>query len=218
MPEKIVLNMRTPAVKYLCQRDRRLAKVISMVGEISYTPYDDGFVFLVRQIVNQMLSNKVGAVLCGRLEGLCDGAVSPDAILKLEDDDIRGIGISRSKAGYIKNLAKASKEGIVCFDEYPAMTDDEVFRSLTSLRGIGAWSAKMYLIFALDRQDVLPYEDAAFLQGYGWTYSTDDVSPASVKKRCRKWSPYASAAARYMYRALDSGLTKRKFQLLQPKQ
>ena len=93
------------------------------------------------------------------------------------------------------------------------MTDDEVMRKLTSIRGIGNWSAKMYLIFALDRKDILPYEDTAFLQAYSWLYKTNDYSPEAVKKRCKKWKPYSSIAARYMYRALDMGLTKREFHL-----
>nr|DAO73628.1 MAG TPA: 3-methyladenine DNA glycosylase [Caudoviricetes sp.] len=71
----------------------------------------------------------------------------------------------------------------------------------------------MYLIFCLNRQDILPYEDVAFLQGYRWAYKTDDCSPSSIQKRCKKWKPYSSIASRYMYRALDTGLTKMEFHL-----
>ena len=213
MHGNVLLNLEAPSVQYLCRRDKRLAKVVSMVGGISYTPYDDGYAFLVRQIVNQMLSNKVGAVLYGRLERLCGGKVCLDEIMKLSEDELRGVGISRPKAGYIRNLTAAIESGVVRLDALASMPDQEVIQCLTRIRGIGTWSAKMYLIFVLDRKDVLPYEDAAFLQGYGWTYKTDDFSPASVKKKCRKWSPYASIAARFMYRALDSGLTKQEFHL-----
>lgn len=83
-------------------------------------------------------------------------------------------------------------------------------KELTRLRGIGTWSAKMYLIFTLDRKDVLPYEDVAFLQTYAWLYKTDDLRPAAIIKRCKKWKPYSSIAARYFYYALDMGLTKFK--------
>lgn len=99
------------------------------------------------------------------------------------------------------------------FSEFKEMTDDEIIKRLTSLKGIGPWTAKMYLIFILDRQDVLPYEDGAFLQAYRWLYKTDDVSVDSVEKRCKKWKPYSSVAARFMYRALDYGFAKNEFHL-----
>ena len=80
-----------------------------------------------------------------------------------------------------------------------------------SIHGIGRWTAKMYLIFVLDRQDILPYEDVAFLQGYRWMYKTDITTKDSVLKKCAKWKPYSSIAARYLYRALDMGLTTEEF-------
>lgn len=93
------------------------------------------------------------------------------------------------------------------------MSDQEIIRELTSIKGIGIWTAKMYLIFVLDRPNVLPYEDGAFLQAYRWAYKTDNLSPDAIKKKCKKWSPYSSIAARYLYRALDTGLTKDEFHL-----
>lgn len=93
------------------------------------------------------------------------------------------------------------------------MNDADVMKNLTSLKGIGNWTAKMYLIFVLDRPDILPTEDVAFLQAYEWLYKTKDRSKESVEKRCKKWKPYSSVAARYLYRALDNGLTKEEFHL-----
>lgn len=84
---------------------------------------------------------------------------------------------------------------------------------LTRIRGIGTWTAKMYLLFVLQRSDVLPVEDVAFLQGYKRLYRTDDVSKESIIKKCKKWKPYSSIAARYLYRAVDTGLIKSQFHL-----
>lgn len=92
-------------------------------------------------------------------------------------------------------------------------TDIQIMKELTALKGIGNWTAKMYLIFCLNRQDILPYEDFAFLQGFGWLYKTDDFSRQNVEKKCKKWKPYSSVAARYMYKALDLGFTKSEFHL-----
>ena len=93
------------------------------------------------------------------------------------------------------------------------MDDEIVFKKITSVRGLGSWSAKMYLIFVLNRQNILPYEDGAFLQSYSWLYKTDDRKPASIKKKCKKWEPYSSIAARYLYKDLDNGFTKEEFHL-----
>lgn len=121
--------------------------------------------------------------------------------------------MSNAKVEYIRILTDAVKTGALVFSRLEHETDTNVVKKLTSLRGIGNWTAKMYLIFVLNRLNVLPYEDGAFLQAYRWLYKTDDVSPASIKKKCKKWSPYASVAARFMYRALDMGLTKQEFHL-----
>ena len=93
------------------------------------------------------------------------------------------------------------------------MSDDQVAKMLTSFKGVGPWTSKMYLMFVLNRQDVLPYEDAAFLQAFEWMYKTTNRSKEFVTKKCNKWKPYSSIASRYLYRALDTGLTKNEFHL-----
>ena len=213
MAEKQILNSQHPAVQYLCKKDKRLAKLIEMVGEIEYRTQPDCFARLVRSIINQMLSNKVAYVIGGRVTDLCGGVITPEAMLKLDREQLRGAGLSYKKADNILGIAKAASDGSLDFSNFPNMTDEEVLKELTRLRGIGTWSAKMYLIFTLDRKDILPYEDVAFLQTYTWLYKTNDLKPASIIKRCKKWKPYSSIAARYFYYALDMGLTKREFRL-----
>ena len=88
------------------------------------------------------------------------------------------------------------------------LSDDEVFHKLKRIDGIGNWTAKMYLLFFLQRDDILPYEDSAFLQSFKWLYNLSDVSKNSIISQCHCWKPYSSIASRYLYIALDSGLTK----------
>ena len=214
MSKPIILDQNTPSVQYLCKKDKRLAKLIQMAGPITYTTHADRpFTFLVHEIIEQMLSVKAAKTISGRLEILCDGQITPESILRLTDEQIRSAGTSNAKAQYIRNLANALTEGTLCFEELTGLPDEEVIRRLTKLRGIGTWTAKMYLLFVLDRPDVLPVEDVAFLQVYRWLYKTEDCSGASVKAKCRKWKPYSSIAARYFYHALDEGLTKEPFHL-----
>lgn len=213
MPEVIVLNDENAAVKYLCSKDKRLAKVIHMVGEISYQPHSDGFSFLIHEIIEQMLSIKAGTVIYSRLQMLCDNDVCPEKVSRLTEEQIKSIGTANSKVSYIKGVTEAVQNGNLDLEELPELSDEEVIKKLTSLQGVGIWTAKMYLIFVLDRRDILPIEDVAFLQSYKWMYKTDDVSKDSVIKKCKKWKPYSSIAARYLYRALDMGLTKNEFHL-----
>lgn len=211
--DMVFLNSESPEIKYLCKKDKRLAKVISMVGDISYSADKDPYSFLIHEIIEQMLSVKAGKRIYDRLEILCNGHLTPESISALTDDEIRSTGTSNAKVTYIRNVTNAVLSRTLIFEKMTDMSDDEIRKQLTSLRGIGNWTAKMYLIFVLDRKDILPYEDGAFLQAYRWMYKTDDCSTASVCKKCAKWKPYSSIAARYLYRALDMGLTKNEFHL-----
>ena len=214
MSDVITLDINSPPVQYLCKKDKRLAKVISMVGPITYSPHeDDPYRFLVHEIIEQMLSVKAGQKIFLRLEELCAGEINPDIIAQLTDEQIRSTGTSNAKVEYIRNLTNALESGSLSFDKLPGMSDTEVIHEMTKIRGIGVWTAKMYLMFVLNRPDILPVEDGAFLQGYRWAYKTDDCNPASITKKCKKWKPYSSIAARFFYRALDMGMTKEEFHL-----
>lgn len=213
MENNISLDRNSPEVKYLCAKDKRLAKAISMVGPITYIPYHDEYAFLIHEIIEQMLSIKAGRKIYERLEALCGGRITPLSVSELSDEAIRSTGTSNAKVSYIRNITDAVLSGYICFNELKEMSDEAVIKKLTALRGIGTWTAKMYLIFVLDRQDILPFEDGAFLQSYRWLYKTTDSAPASVKKKCAKWKPYSSIAARYLYRVLDLGLTREEFHL-----
>jgi len=213
MSEVIRVSTDSDEIKYLCCRDKRLAKVIHMIGPITYKPYENEYSFLVQQIIGQMLGNKVASKITERLVALCDGEITPNAIRGIDDSLIKGTGMSMPKVQYIRNLTSVIENGELQFETINGLDDREVIKELTKIKGIGEWTAKMYLIFVLNRMNVLPYEDMAFLQAYGWLYKTDDYSKGSVTKKCRKWSPYSSLAARYLYKALDGGLTKQEFHL-----
>lgn len=214
MSEIITLDRNAPSIQHLCSKCKRMEKIISMIGPITYSPHEDNeFDFMVHEIIEQMLSIKAGQKIYNRLKELCEGEITPDSVINLSEEDIRSTGTSKAKAIYIKGFAEAVQSGNLVLKELRSLPDEEVKKRLTALRGIGDWTAKMYLIFVLDRPDVLPYEDGAFLQAYRWAYKTEDLSAASIKKKCKKWKPYSSIAARYLYRALDAGLTKEEFHL-----
>lgn len=214
MSEIITLDADTASIQYLCKRDKRLAKVISMIGSITYkTLADEPYAFLVHEIIEQMLSVKAGAKIYGRLSSICNDQVTPEIVSIITDEMLRSTGISQNKISYIRALTNEIMNGsldLSTLSEYP---DEDVKKRLTSIKGIGNWTANMYLIFVLNRDDILPVEDIAFQQSYKWLYHTEDVSKESIRKKCKKWKPYSSIASRFLYRALDDGLTKTTFHL-----
>lgn len=210
----VTLDMNTSSIQYLCKKDKRLKKLISMVGPISYIAHEeDAYSFLIHEIIEQMLSIKTGQKIYGRLEDLCDGKITPERIHALSDDEIRGTGTSNAKVEYIRNITNVVINKTLELEKIRILPDEEVIKSITKIRGVGKWTAKMCLIFVLNRQDILPVEDGAFLQVYRWMYKTQDCSKKAVTDKCKKWKPYSSIASRFCYRALDMGMTKEEFHL-----
>ena len=200
-----------PELLYLRRCDEQLDFAIQLIGDLEYRLHPDPFVHFMDTIIGQMLSNKVGDVISERFRSICKGTVTPEVVSTLTIDDLRAIGLSRDKSGYLLNFAKYINENPGYFDRLSRMSDEDILKNLQSHRGIGGWSSKMYAIFVLDRQDILPFEDGAFLQSFKWLYGVDEKNRNHpvIRKMCEKWSPYSSLAARYMYRVLDNGFVKR---------
>ncbi len=210
MTKTVALTSNSESIKYLSLKDKQLAKVFRLVGDISYSFGKDSYVFLVETIIGQMLSNKVATIIAERVRIICGGIITPNAISQLTVDDLRSIGLSMSKAFYIFNLTEYVLNKQIDFDALFDESDYQVIKTITNLKGLGNWSAKMYLIFALNREDILPFEDGAFQQSYTWLYNTKLAKPIDVEKCYKKWHPYCSVASRYLYRILDMGYTKYK--------
>lgn len=213
MKQVIILNNNNKAVLYLKRRCPILSKVIDMVGEISYTPHTDYYAFLIHSIIEQMLSVKVGQILFERLKSLCGGSVTPLRIGELSYEDLHGIGLSRHKVSYIQSLTEAILNDKIHLNSLDELSDEEIIRELTQIRGIGNWTAKMFLIFCLNRPDVLPYEDLTFTAAYKWAYNARTITPGSVSRRLKKWKPYSSIGARFLYRAFDKGFVNKPLSL-----
>lgn len=138
MANIITLDLNSPSVQHLCQKDKRLKKVIHMIGPITYEPHTDNpFPFLIHEIIEQMLSVKARAKIYGRFEELCDGQITPKSISKLSVEEIKAICTSTAKANYIKSAASAVLSGELDFTKFPDMTDKAALKELVSLRGIG---------------------------------------------------------------------------------
>lgn len=204
--EKIYISVSDPEVQYLKQADPVLSRVIALVGDITCNIHDNPEQFLIETIVGQMLSNKAARKINDRMCDLCHGIPTASVIETLSREQLRSVGISYQKVDYIKTFAAYIADHPYFLDSLTEMDNDDVIRTLVSMKGIGTWTAKMYLLFVLRRDDVIPFEDGAFMQAFRWCYGKS--SKAEVLAIAQKWLPYASTAARFLYRALDYGYTK----------
>jgi DNA-3-methyladenine glycosylase II len=190
--------------------DARLSHLIKKIGTLSYTLSTDYFDFLINTIISQMLSNKASTAIYNRLNILCNNCITPENISNLSFNKLRIIGISGAKSKYILDLSNFILINPNFFKTINKNNDEMIINDLTKIKGIGVWSAKMYLIFVLNRIDILPYEDVAFLQAFKWLYSTKNVNKNYIFEKCISWKPYSTIAARYLYKALDEGYTNEK--------
>lgn len=213
MEECIKLSKKSKCIQHLLNVDERLSLVIRAIGEITYTIHQDPFGFLVNTIIGQMLSNKVKDIIWGRFISLCEGTISPKSILNLSNKQMRLVGISENKIEYIINLAYVISNNPNFFRLLDSLDDASIIKELTKIKGIGPWSSKMYLIFILDRQDILPLEDRAFLQAFSWLYNLEKPTIKEIKQYTAAWRPYSSIASRYLYHALDKGYTKTNIEI-----
>jgi DNA-3-methyladenine glycosylase II len=192
------------AVDHLKKSDAILASIIARVGPCKMTYREPTFEMLARAIVFQQLSTKAARTIYGRLEEAAGGQLTPQAIQNLSVGEMRRAGLSRQKLGYIRDLAEHAISGKVDFARLPDMSDEEVIASLTDIKGVGVWTAHMFLIFSLRRPNVLPTGDLGVRMAIQRAYrKRKPPTPKQVEQIARTWHPYCSFAAWYLWRSLE---------------
>jgi DNA-3-methyladenine glycosylase II len=162
------------------------------------------FEMLARAIVFQQLSTKAARTIYGRLEEAAGGSLTPGAIQNLSVGEMRRAGLSRQKLGYIRDLAEHALSGKVDFALLPSMSDEEVIATLTDIKGIGVWTAHMFLLFSLRRPNVLPVGDLGVRMAIQRAYRKRKMpTPKQVEQIAKGWHPYCSYAAWYLWRSLE---------------
>ncbi len=190
------------------QRDPVLAPVIQHVGRYRVKPHNNYYQELVESIIGQQLSIKAAATITQRFVALFgDTFPSPEQILTKQVEDLRAAGLSNAKAKYVLDLAKHVQEGTLQVDKLPSLSNEEVIRELTAVKGIGEWTAHMFLLFSLGRLDVLPVGDLGFRIGLQKLYGFAALpTPAQIKELSEHnhWHPYESVATWYVWQSLNS--------------
>ena len=195
------------ACKHLAKRDRVMRKLIPQFGEGRLQSRGDAFTTLARSIVGQQISVKAAQSVWDRFVALMPsgpGRVQPGGVLALSTESMRGAGLSGRKVEYLSDLALHFQSEQVHVEQWQQMDDEAIVDELVAIRGIGRWTAEMFLIFHLMRPDVLPLDDLGLLKGISINYfSGEPVSRAEAREVGDAWAPFRSVATWYIWRSLD---------------
>jgi DNA-3-methyladenine glycosylase II len=187
------------------KKDPVMRTIIERVGPYTMEFREPTFSTLVRSIVYQQLSGKVASVILKRLiDALPEGEMTPQNILRLRPDRMRKLGLSRAKTEYIRDLARRTAKGEVAFETLLELEDAAVIEHLTRVKGIGVWTAHMFLMFALQRPNVLPVGDLGVRSAIRKQYGLEALPTVKeIEELAKGWHPYCSVAAWYLWRSLD---------------
>ena len=189
---------------YLSDIDPIMARAIERVGLCTLIPNPQLFETLVDAIISQQISVKAADAIMGRLRAAlhaeANGMILPDALLSLEEDTLRAVGLSPQKMRYIRDLTERVVNVELDLERLSELDDEEIIHELVKVKGIGRWTAEMMLIFSLGRPDVLPVDDLGFLEGVREAYSLEArPTPKEMRQRGEVWHPYRTFATWYMW-------------------
>jgi DNA-3-methyladenine glycosylase II len=192
------------AVRHLKKSDPILRGIIEKVGACRMEFGEPQFHSLAEAIVYQQLNGKAAVTIFKRFAALAGDPVTPQGILKLTDAQMREAGLSKQKSSYLKDMAERAAQGELDFSRLPEMTDDEVIQHLTQVKGVGVWTAHMFLMFSLRRPNVLPTGDYGVQTAMKKHYKKRKLpKPEHMQKIAKSWEPYRSVACWYLWRSLD---------------
>lgn len=191
------------ACQHLMEKDRVMKRLIPQFGEVCLESRGNAFVTLARSIVGQQISVKAAQTVWDRFAAL-PVEMTPANVLRLQVDAMRAAGLSARKVEYLVDLALHFDNGSLHVDAWSGMEDDEIVTELIAIRGIGRWTAEMFLIFYMMRPNVLPLDDVGLINGISRNYfSGEVVSRSDAREVAAAWAPYRTVATWYIWRSLD---------------
>ena len=194
------------AINHLKKADPVMAAIIAKAGPYRVGYRDPVFQTLVRSIVYQQLNGKAALTIFNRLaEAAKVNPMTPESILKLRPQKMRAVGLSKQKTLYIRELARLTRNGEIQFERLPEMEDAAIIETLTRVKGVGVWTVQMFLMFALQRPNVLPVGDLAVRAAIKKAYGLAELpKPAEMERIAEAWHPYRSVASWYLWRSLEN--------------
>ena len=195
------------ARRLLARRDPVLRDLMQRYGPcgLADAQHADAFRALVRAIISQQLSTRAAATISSRFDALFDGPATPAAVARLSDEHMRGVGLSGQKMRYVRDLAGRVLDGSLPLADLDRMSDEEVILALTQVKGIGRWTAEMFLMFRLHRPDVLPVDDLGIVKAVQRAYGLrTQPKPPRLRRLAESWRPYRSVACWYLWASLEN--------------
>jgi len=192
------------AINHLKKSDPILAAIIEKVGPCRMQFGEPTFHNLAESILYQQLNGSAAATIFGRFTALAGDPLTPKGILKLTDEQMRGVGLSRQKTAYLRDLSEKTAAGLMEFERMSGFSEEDVIAHLTQVKGVGVWTAHMFLMFTLRRPDILPTGDYGIQAAMKRHYKKRKWPKSAVMEKIAKsWSPYRSIACWYLWRSLD---------------
>ena len=192
------------AINHLKKSDPVLAAIIERIGPCKMQFGEPTFHSLAEAILYQQLNGKAAVTIFNRFTAAAGDPLTPEGILKLSDAEMRGVGLSRQKTLYLRDLSEKTKAGLMEFERLPELSEEEVIAHLTQVKGIGVWTAHMFLMFSLRRPNVLPTGDYGVQVAVKKHYKKRKLpKPKDLEKIAKCWEPYRSIACWYLWRSLD---------------
>jgi DNA-3-methyladenine glycosylase II len=192
------------AIDHLKKSDPVLAAIIERVGPFRMEYGQPTFHSLAEAILYQQLNGKAAVTIFKRFTDLAGDPLTPEGVLKLTTAEMRGVGLSKQKTAYLRDLSEKTNAGLVGFERLPELPDDEVIAHLTQVKGVGVWTAHMFLMFTLRRQNILPTGDYGVQAAIKKYYRKRKwPKPEVMEKIARPWEPYRSIACWYLWKSLD---------------
>jgi DNA-3-methyladenine glycosylase II len=202
-PTPVTPDYWAQACAHLAKKDRVMRRLIPLYGDACLQSHGDAFITLARSIVGQQISVKAAQTIWDRFEAL-PKKMLPASVLKLKVDDMRACGLSARKVEYLVDLALHFQSGALHTQQWAAMDDESIIAELVAIRGIGRWTAEMFLIFHLMRPNVLPLDDIGLINGIRQNYfSGEAVSRSEAREVAAAWQPYCTVATWYLWRSID---------------
>lgn len=198
-------------VKYLITTDDKLGKLIKYINKTELIIEEDGFKCIVKYIIGQQISDKARETIWQRVCAILKN-ITPENILAINDNELRKVGLSERKINYIKILASAVISEDINFYDFKELTNEEIIKKLTALKGIGQWTAEMYLIFSLGRENVLSKGDGTIRRTIQWMYDLEKLPSSEILLTYfSSWTQYATIVSSYLWKSIELGLVQKPF-------
>lgn len=205
IPKQLAMRTDSRELQILSQTDPQLGKLIAMIGDLTIELRDNYFESLVRSVIGQQLSVKAASTIWNRTRELC-GEITPDKILATSDDLFRSAGLSKAKVAYVKDLSGKVRSGELALLTLHHLANDDVIAALKQVKGIGQWTAEMFLIFSLGRLDILSLGDAGLQRAAVWLYGQEaGQTGVDLAHIGQQWAPNRTIGSLYLWEAINRG-------------